>query len=379
MIHLTVILLYLFTLIGIGVYKANKIRTQSDFAVAGRSLTPWVLVGTMLATWMGTGSILGNAGKTYETGMAALILPLGSVLGIIILTQIAGKVRSFEKFTVPEILGDRFGSSARLLSVVALVIAYMVIVSYQYNAGGAVLYTVLTNDAGVSLISVETGTIIAALFIIAYTMLAGLVSVAYTDVANGIIILVSFIIAIPIFLVEAGGFAGMALSFEAIGRTEHMNFWGVYSTMDIINFCLPPFLLIMGDANMYQRFFASKTAEGAKSATKVLILAVTVAELMIIFAAWVASSMIPDAEVGKYVLIYAAHKFLPTFIGAIMMTTIVGIIISTADSFLLVPATTLMRDVYLNYVNPNADEKKIVLLSRLLVLGLGIVAYIVSL
>ena len=85
MTHFIVILLYLFTLIGIGLYKANKIKTQSDFSVAGRSLTPWVLVGTMLATWMGTGSILGNAGKTYETGLAALILPLGSVLGIIIL------------------------------------------------------------------------------------------------------------------------------------------------------------------------------------------------------------------------------------------------------------------------------------------------------
>ena len=198
MIHLSFILLYLIILIGIGFYKAGKIKTQSDFSVAGRSLTPWVLVGTMLATWMGTGSILGNAGKTYETGMAALILPLGSILGIIILTKIAGKVRSFEKYTVPEILGDRFGSGARLLSVIALVIAYMVIVSYQYNAGGAVLQTVLTNDQGISLISAETGTIIAAIFIIAYTMLAGLVSVAYTDVANGIIILLSFIIAIPI-------------------------------------------------------------------------------------------------------------------------------------------------------------------------------------
>ena len=379
MIHLVVILLYLFTLIGIGMYKAGKIKTQSDFAVAGRSLTPWVLVGTMLATWMGTGSILGNAGKTYDTGMAALILPLGSVLGIILLTKIAGKVRAFEKFTVPEILGDRFGPGARMLSVIALVIAYMVIVSYQFNAGGAVLNTVLMDEAGNSLISIQTGTIIAAIFIIAYTMLAGLVSVAYTDVANGIIIIFSFVIAIPIFLAQAGGFSGMAASFEAMGKPEHMNFFGVYSTMDIINFCLPPFLLIMGDANMYQRFFASKTAEGAKSATKVLIFAVLLAELMIIFSAWVASSMIPDAEVGKYVLIYAAHKLLPTFLGAIMMTTIVGIIISTADSFLLVPATTLMRDVYLNYINPNADEKKIVLLSRLLVLGLGIIAYIVSL
>ena len=379
MTHFIVILLYLFTLIGIGLYKAKKIKTQSDFAVAGRSLTPWVLVGTMLATWMGTGSILGNAGKTYETGLAALILPLGSVLGIIILTQIAGKVRDYEKFTVPEILGDRFGSGARIISVIALVIAYMVIVSYQYNAGGAVLSTILTNDQGQSLISVETGTIIAAIFIVLYTMLAGLVSVAYTDVANGIIILLSFIIAIPIFLYEAGGLSGMASSFASMGKSGHMEFWGVYSTFDIINFCLPPFLLIMGDANMYQRFFASKDAKGAKSATKVLIIAVAMAELMIITAAWISSSMIPDAEVGKYVLIYASHKFLPTFIGAIMMTTIVGIIISTADSFLLVPATTLMRDIYLNYINPKANEKKIVFLSRVLVLILGILAYIVSL
>ena len=360
-------------------YKAGKIKTQSDFAVAGRSLTPWVLVGTMLATWMGTGSILGNAGKTYDTGMAALILPLGSILGIVLLTKIAGKVRAFEKFTVPEILGDRFGPGARMLSVIALVIAYMVIVSYQFNAGGAVLNEVLTDEMGNSLISIQTGTIIAAIFIIAYTMLAGLVSVAYTDVANGIIIIFSFIIAIPIFLAQAGGFSGMAASFEAMGKPEHMNFFGVYSTMDIINFCLPPFLLIMGDANMYQRFFASKNAKGAEQATKVLIFAVLLAELMIIFSAWVASSMIPDAEVGKYVLIYAAHKLLPTFLGAIMMTTIVGIIISTADSYLLVPATTLMRDVYLNYINPKADEKKIVFLSRMLVLGLGIIAYIVSL
>jgi len=100
---------------------------------------------------------------------------------------------------------------------------------------------------------------------------------------------------------------------------------------------------------------------------------------MIIVAAWVASSMIPDAEVGKYVLIYASHEFLPPFIGAIMMTTIVGIIISTADSYLLVPTTTLMRDIYLNYFDKNANQKKTVFLSRVLVVVLGIIAYAVSL
>ena len=379
MIYLFTIGIYLTVLVVIGFIKAKKIKTQSDFSVAGRTLTPWVLVGTMLATWMGTGSILGNAGKTYETGMAGLFLPLGGVLGIIVLTQIAGKVRSFNKFTVPEIIGERFGQTARTLAVIALVLAYMVIVSYQFQAGGAVLNTISTDEFGVSLISKETGTIIAAIFIILYTMLAGLLSVVYTDVANGIIIMLSFLIAIPIFWIEAGGLQGMELAFSEMGKDDHMQFFGVYSTIDIVNFCLPSFLLIMGDANMYQRFFASKDSKGAKSATKFLIIAVALAELMIIIAAWIASSMIPDAEVGKHVLIYASHKFLPPIIGAIMMTTIIGIIISTADSFLLVPATTLMRDVYLEYIDPKANEAKIVFLSRALVVVLGIIAYFVYL
>ena len=146
--------------------------------------------------------------------------------------------------------------------------------------------------------------------------------------------------------------------FAGMGKNQHMQFFGVYSGMDIINFCLPPFLLVLGDANMYQRFFASKDAKGAKSATKSLVFAVVIIELLIIASAWVSASMIPDAEVGKHVLIYAAHRFLPTFLGAIMMTTIVGIIISTADSYLLVPATTLMRDIYLNYNKPQSIRKR---------------------
>jgi SSS family transporter len=378
MLYLVVIFVYLFLLIGVGVYKAKKVKTQADFAVAGRALTPWILVGTMLATWIGTGSILGNAGKTYETGLAAWILPLGGVLGIVLLTQIAAKVRDYEKFTVPEIIGVRYGPVARLFSVIALVLAYLVIVSYQYNAGGAVIVTIFTDSTGNALITEETATILAAVFIILYTVLAGLFSVAYTDVGNGVIMLVSLVIAFPIFWSKAGGWEGMTAAFQAMGRPEHMRYWGVYSTVDIVNYCLPPFLLVLGDANMYQRFSASRDARGARLATIILVFAVLFIEMIIIGSAWVSSSMIPDAENGRHVLIYAAHRLLPPFLGAVMLTTIVGIIISTADSYLLVPATTLIRDVYLNYIRPDANEKKIVLMSRLAVLGLGGLAYIVS-
>ena len=490
MIYLIAIFVYLLLLTGISIYKSRQVKTQADFTLAGRSLSPWVMVCTMLAVWIGTGSIVGNAGQAYRDGMAALILPLGTFIGMILLSQIAGKARRFEAYTVPEIIGSRFNRTARLLAVIALILAYMVIVSYQFNAGGMVLevivgkkadveikvgrtltsnqvkkgYMVFTpakdwkgsaevafnakegdgwsndvktfnidvlaaqdvsdaesrikkddenhivikaggtarviisGDAGsyriASLPELEHGklvlsepkltagkaTIIAAVFVIAYTMLAGLLSLAFTDIVTGIIITVSLVVAFPVLLYQAGSFSGMETAFANMGdRTQHMQFWGVYSNTKLINYLLPVFLLIMGDANQYQRIFASKNAKGAKTAVTILIFVALAVELLIIACAWVASSMIPDPENGRYVLIYAARHFMPLALGVVFMVTVVGIIISTADAFLLVPATTFIKDIYLNHINPEASEKRIVFLSRLMVLGFGVIAYVISL
>ena len=379
MIYLIAILAYLFALAGIGIYKSRQVRTAADFSVAGRTLSPWILVCTMLACWIGTGSIVGNAGKTYETGLAALILPVGSVIGMILLTRIAGRARSYEVYSVPEIIGNRYGQLARFLAVVALVTAYMVIVSYQFNAGGMVLDVILTDEAGKSMLPAGTTTIIAAIFIITYTILAGLMSVAYADIVTGIIITATLIIAFPVLWLKAGGWSGMETAFADMGKPEHMRFWGVYSKTQIINYCLPVFLLIMGDANQYQRFFASRDAKGAKTAVTFMVVAVLVVESLIILEAWVCSSMIPDPAHGKYVLIYAAKHFMPLALGTAFMITVVGIIISTADSFLLVPSTCFIRDIYLNYINPKASEKRTVFLSRIMVLTFGIIAWLVSL
>ncbi len=102
-------------------------------------------------------------------------------------------------------------------------------------------------------------------------------------------------------------------------------------------------------------------------------------ELLIIACAWVAASQTPDPDDGKYVLIYAAKHLLPTAMGCVFMITVVAIIVSTADSFLLVPATTFIKDVYLNYINPKAPEKRVIFWSRFLVVVFGLVAYGVSL
>jgi SSS family solute:Na+ symporter len=375
MLYLVAILAYLLALTAIGVWKSRSVKNQADFSVAGRSLSPWILVCTMLAAWIGTGSIVGNAEKTYDVGIAAIIIPIGSVIGMMLLTRIAGRARNFEVFSVPEIIGRRYGLAARRLAVFSLVIAYLVIVSYQFNALGAVLHAILTDETGKSLISLQTATIITSVFIITYTILAGMMSVAFTDILTGIIITVTLIIALPILWFKAGGYTGLEDKFAALGKSDHMKAWGIFDFFDIVNFCLPVFLLIMGDANQYQRFFSSKDAKGAKTAATVMIFAVFLIEGLIIVEAWIASSLIPNAAQGKFVMIYAAHQLLPTVLGLFFMITIVGIILSTADSFLLIPSTCLIRDIYVASINPKASQRRILLYSRLTVLVLGILAY----
>ena len=295
MIYYVIIGIYLIGLLLIGFSKSDSIKNQEDFSVAGRSLSPWILVGTMAATWMGTGSVLGNAGKTFEIGAAGFLLPIGGMLGVLALIKIAGKARASEKLTVPEIIGSRFGDTAMILSVIALLAAYLVIVSYQFNAGGAVIYTIFHDNLGTGL-TLDQSTIIAALFIVAYTVLAGLLSVAYTDVANGILMITCFVIALPILFFQAGGFDGMSASFTAKGMTDNMSMFGVLSLREIVNFTLPSFLLILGDANMYQRFFASDSVQSAKKATYLLFFAVVILESLIIANAWISSSMITEIE-----------------------------------------------------------------------------------
>jgi len=226
----------------------------------------------------------------------------------------------------------------------------------------------------------EKATIIAAAFIVAYTMLAGLMSLAFADIVTGTVIMVTLLIAFPIVLIRASGFAGMTAAFAEMGdRPDHMRMLGVWGPVDYINFCLPVFLLVLGDANQYQRIFASRNAKGAKTAVIIMIFVALLIEELIIAEAWFAGSLIPDPENGRYVLIYAARHFMPMALGLLFMITVVGIIISTADSFLLVPATTFIKDIYQAHINPKAPEKRIVLMSRLMVLSFGIVAWLISL
>jgi len=142
-----------------------------------------------------------------------------------------------------------------------------------------------------------------------------------------------------------------------------------------LGYSLPAMLLLLGESNMYQRFFSAKDENTAKRAVVGWIFGTILLETAIVIFAIVGSAIFLGIE-PEMVILHSARFGLPLIIGCVMLAAIVAIIVSTADSFLLVPSTNIIRDIYQRFVNPEASQKKIVLYSRVVVVLLGIIAFV---
>lgn len=364
MVYFWAILFYLLFLIFVGATRSKKVKTQADFMVAGRKLPANVLVGTLLATWIGSGSIIAGAGLAYRKGFSALWFDAGVWVAIVILYLIAGRVRAFAQYTVPDILEARYNKYARILGALTTIVAYTAIVSYQFKAGGMVLNLVTG-------ISVSNGIIITALFVITYTFLAGMISVAYTDLVNGIVMTLGIFLALPFLISFAGGWENVVSNLPK----EHFQVLGTMSIWEALGYSLPTMLLLLGESNMYQRFFSAKDEKTAKRAVIGWIGGTVILETAIVVLAIVGSAIFFDIN-SESVILQSARYGLPVFLGCGLLAAIVAVIVSTADSFLLVPSTNIIRDIYQRFINPFASQKKIIFYSRLVVIALGIVAYL---
>lgn len=383
--YLVSILIYLFALVAVGIYKSRSVKNSADFMVAGRRLGWPVLVGTMLATWMGNGSLFGGAGLAYRNGLSSLWQNAGAWLGIVMIYCIARRIRNFGHMTVPDIFEKRYNRSAGILATVITAIAYLTIVSYQFKGGGRVL-NIITEGT----ISIETGIVITALFAISYTVLAGMVSVVYTDVINGVIMIVGLIGGLVYMLYTVGGVGEVAAYAQSADKASLFGQWAQEGSQTgtapviAISFLIPTMLLLLGDSNIYQRIFSARDSGSAQKAVLCLVFGVVLLEGAIaayglVGATAASKKLIPDLAaqgLSENVIPTIAMEVLPLGLGMIMMATMMAIIVSTADSFLLVPATNLTRDIYQQLFCPKAPEQRLVWIGRGLVLVLGIIAYL---
>jgi Na+/proline symporter len=479
--------LIVLTLLGVSLTRLGKVRTRADYLVAGRSLPAFVLVFTLLSSWIGSGSLLGGAENAYRHGFAALWQAAGGWAGLALIYFIAPRARRFAQYTIPDLLEARYNQTARVLGVIAILFTYTAITSYQLIGGGDILHLIFPS----ALTSIHGRYLIAG-FVILFTAIAGMSSVAYMDVAIGLLATFTLCLALPV-LVHNFAFAnstGWSAVRAALPAT-HFQILGDLTLIQALELFLPTCLLMLGNQSMYQKFFSARSERDATRAVTGWIVGTVILETVIVALAVAGSAVFPTGEVHDHpreILAYIGlHGFEPTqtvitipregaantdrlnapedarhsgppgsespylsspnpppsnarhsgppgsespylsspntppsnarhsgppgsespylsspnpsssivitttqilppillqalhLLGALLVGAIFAKIISTANNYLFSPATNLVNDIFVRYLRPNAGNRQVLLVSRLMVVLLGLWALFQSL
>lgn len=360
MIYAIVLAIVVGTLCLVTIIKTRSVKNQADFLVAGRKL-PWpVLVFTLLSSWIGAGSLFAGGENAYRNGFAALWQPAGGWFGLIIIALIAGRARRFAQFTVPDLLEARYNATTRVLGTIAIVISYTVITSYQFKGGGDILNLIFPS------ISRDQGMCIIAAFVIVFTAAAGMSSVAYLDLVIGSLVTVIVVIAIPLLLNKAGGWTQVRTALPP----THFQVLGNLTVWQALNYLIPTMLLLIGNQGMYQKFFSARSERDARFAVYGWIAGTLLLETLLVTMAVIGSSEF-KTEHPREIIPISAFQGLPSVVGAILLGGIFAKVISTANNYLFSPSTNLIHDVYSRFINPQASEKRRLVMSRIIVVLLG--------
>ena len=395
-LYAIILALIVLTLLTVSLTRLGKVKTRADYLVAGRSLPAFVLVFTLLSSWIGSGSLLAAAENAYKHGFAALWQAAGGWAGLALIYFIAPRARRFAQYTIPDLLEARYNQTARVLGVIAILFTYTAVTSYQFIGGGDVLHLIFPAITAIQ------GRCIIAAFVILLTAIAGMSSVAYTDLAIGLLATFTLCMALPVLVHRFGGWSAVHAALPA----THFQIFGDLTPIQAMELFLPTCLLMLGNQSMYQKFFSAKSEKDATRAVTGWIVGTVILETVIVALAVAGSAVFPAGEVHDHpreILAYVGlHGFSPaqtvaTFanangsatvitttevvppfaehvlqlLGALLVGSIFAKIISTANNYLFSPATNLVNDIFVRYIRPQAGNQQVLLVSRLMVVLLG--------
>jgi SSS family solute:Na+ symporter len=362
---------YLLLLAVIAASRARAVKTETDFVLAGRGLTWPVLVGTMLASWIGGGTLIAGSEYANRYGFAAIWSPAGAWLGIAVVAFLAPRVRRLEQFTLPDILELRYNRWAKLFGSVTIIIAFTAIVAYQIRGMGVVLNLVAGIDQG-------TARILVAVFVIAFTALAGLMSISSMDRVNGIVILLGVIIGVPVLY-----WVGSSHDAFTAPVSSRLSWTGGLSWSETLAYFFSTCFLLMGDPNIYGKLFSARDQSEARKSVIGWIVATIVVETLVVWLA-VEAALIDYSKFGappipaghpEFTILHGARYAFPLVMGCIFLVVSTAIIVSTATSYLLMPATNFTKNVVQRFFWREMSQQQIVLGARVFVVFFGVLAY----
>jgi sodium/proline symporter len=378
------LVLYYLVVVGIG-YWAMRRGSSKDlegYLLGGRQVGPIATALTMQSTAMSGYMFLGAGGLGFAQGYWALWYAAGDIGGgVLNLSVIGRRMRKMSQMmgalTAIEYLEKRYPSPAiRLVAGLLTIFLLGFYVLAQLIAGGKGM-------ALVTGISYPVALAIAVGIILVYTFMGGFLAVAYTDFFQSLVMLVGVMWIVIAALSELGG---LTAANNAIGELDPtlLSVWGrglgFEGQWGVVAGAILIFSVgYMGWPHVVTRHMAMSQPTTARRAgfwaTIWSVFFVPAPYLVGILAILI----LPGLDDPEMAIFQVAEQLLPAAATGLVMAAIMAAIMSTADSLLLQTGSIASRDIYERFINPDASEREMVTVSRILVFAVAVVGYLVAL
>lgn len=371
------VIVYFLFLFGVSLYINHRsIKTYDDYNVAGRSVSIFPLVLTFVGTAVGGSTLLGYMENGYRFGMGQQWLNFGILFaGVIMMFFFVKKIREYgEKYnmvTIADFTTLRFGEGARFPTVISILIAYSAITGMQFVA----IATILNLTIGLSM---TTGIIISWVLLTLKTYFGGMKSVIWQDAFHGTIQTIGIFILFVVAIIASGGWSKMSENAIAMDEGANLSIFSISAT-DVFVYMLTIGAYQFVRQDLWQRYWAAKDL---KTATRGYWISITLAFLTGFFVITIGVAGKYGLQMGDinptlsyYEIIGNVFSF-PLIV--VMIIALLATVISTADSFFMAGASSIVNDV----IRPRMkvqDDKKLLSYSRLSVMLVSLFALLLAL
>lgn len=361
-IHLTLLIVYSVILTASGLWISRLVRGSGDFFVAGRKLSAPLIFSTVLAANIGAGTTVGAAGLAYQQGISAWWWNGSAALGSLVLAFWIGprmwRLASAHGFyTAGDYLEHRYSPTVRGVMASFLWLGTLAILAAQLIAGAAVLSVVAD-------IPRETGVLIGAVAMTVYFVAGGLLSSAWVNMLQLAVLVGGFLVGMPLLYEKVGG--APAFSTMAV---PHTGYWDImYSTGSgmsgwaMLAMLTPAFIVSPG---LLQKAYGAKDERAVRLGIGLQGGAQMLFAFIPVFFGLAARAAHLEIENPNLVLPTVLATELPVFIGALALAAVFSAEVSTCDAILFMLSTSLSKDLYKRFVNPAADDRRVLLVARL--------------
>ena len=376
------IIIYLIAMLFIA-YRVNNIKNSSksftnEYYLGSRSMGGFVLAMTIVATYVGASSFIGGPGIAYNLGLGWVLLACIQVPTAFFTLGILGKKlsiisRKLNAITIFDVLKARYNNSfLNVLASIMLIIFFISAIVAQF-IGGARLFEAVTG------LSYLTGLIIFSSVVIIYTTFGGFRAVTLTDAIQAVIMFTATIVLFVVISKHGNGMENIMMKIKDIDpNLLRPDSGGNIAKPFIMSFWILVGIGILGLPATTIRCMAFKDTKAMHNAMIIGTSLVGVLVLGMHLVGIMGRAVIPDLqEVDKIIPILALKNLYPILAGVFIGGPLAAVM-STVDSLLILSSSTLIKDLYINYLDKSASEKKIKKISMWTSFLIGLLVFLLS-